>query len=84
MPEQERVMPRPPLNEQLRAARQQAGLNVSETARRAHASRATIYAYESGDVSPSLETAQRVLAVSGYELLVVPSATTKQTAKDRN
>lgn len=69
-------MPRPPLNEQLRAARQQAGLNVSEAARRAHTSRATIYAYESGEVSPSLETAQRVLAVSGHELLVVPSTTT--------
>lgn len=66
-------MLRTPLSEQLRTAREEARLSVSELARRAKTSRAAIYAYESGEVSPSLQTAQRVLAAAGYELVVVPA-----------
>jgi len=64
-----------PLNEQLRAARLRVGLSVAEVARRANTSRAAIHAYESGTVSPSLDTAQRILAAMGYALTVSPLAT---------
>lgn len=63
-------MSQSPLNEQIRMARESAGLTVSEVARRASTSRAAIYAYENGDVSPSIETAQRILAASGSALVV--------------
>lgn len=66
-------MPSAPLNEQLRAARETAGLSISEAARRAGTSRAAIHAYESGEVSPSLTTAERVLAACGHALSVVPA-----------
>lgn len=66
-------MLRAPLSEQLRTAREKAGLSVSEVARRARTSRSAIHAYESGEVSPSLATAQRVLAAAGHELVVVPA-----------
>lgn len=69
-------MPRPPMNEQLRTARQAAKLTVSEMARRASTSRSAIYAYESGQISPSLETAERILACCGHELAVTPIAET--------
>jgi predicted transcriptional regulator len=69
-------VPSTPLSAQLRAARVDAGLSVSEVARRAHTSRAAIYAYESGAISPSLDTAQRVLAASGSELVVLPTTPT--------
>ena len=49
-----------------------AGLSISEVARRAGTSRAAISSYESGVVSPSLETAQRVLATLGCTLVVNP------------
>jgi len=63
-------MPQPPLNQQMKVARQHAGLSVSEVARRAGTSRAAIYSYENGKTSPSLDTAQRVLAASGSVLVV--------------
>ena len=62
-----------PLNEQIRAARKTAGLTISEVARRAGTSRAAIHSYETGGVSPSLDTAQRVLATIGCALVVQPS-----------
>jgi len=63
-------MPQPPLNEQLRAARLAIGLSIAEVARRSHTSRAAITTYENGTVSPSLDTAQRVLATMGYTLSI--------------
>lgn len=66
-------MPGAPLNEQLRAARKAAGLSITEVARRAGTSRAAIHSYETGGVSPSIKTAQRVLAACGHVLTVVPS-----------
>ncbi|MGV8846077.1 helix-turn-helix domain-containing protein [Tessaracoccus sp.] len=73
-------MSQPPLNEQIRSARTSAGLSVSEVARRARTSRAAVHAYETGEVSPSLETAQRVLAASGCTLTVQPAAEVAKTA----
>jgi transcriptional regulator with XRE-family HTH domain len=61
------------LSDQMRAARLAAGLSISEVARRAKTSRAAITTYEAGTVSPSLDTAQRVLAATGHTLRVVPS-----------
>ena len=64
------VVSPPPLNEQLRAARVAAGLSIAEVARRSKTSRAAIHTYENGTVSPSLATAQRVLAAMGCTLTV--------------
>lgn len=60
-----------PLNEQIKQARESSGLSVTELAKLAGTSRAAIYGYESGSVSPSLETAQRVLACTGSHIVVV-------------
>lgn len=60
-----------PLNEQIRQARESCGLSVTELARRAGTSRAAIYSYESGTISPSLDTAQRVLACLGSSIVVI-------------
>lgn len=59
----------------LRAARVGAGLTISEAARRARTSRAAIHAYETGTVSPTLETAERVLAAYGCRFVVAPRGT---------
>ncbi len=68
--EEEELSTRPSLAEQLRIARRSAGLSIAETARRAGTSRAAIHSYESGQVSPTLVTAARILAVYGYSLRV--------------
>jgi transcriptional regulator with XRE-family HTH domain len=52
----------------MRHARIAAGLSVAEAARRAGTSRAAIHSYESGQVSPSLATFERIVAYYGYEL----------------
>lgn len=70
MPEPGRLVSQPPLSEQLRTARQTAGLSISELARRSGTSRAAIHAYEAGTVSPSLDTAQRILAAMGHTLTI--------------
>ncbi len=61
----------PSLSEQMRIARRSAGLSIAETARRAGTSRAAIHSYESGQVSPTLVTAIRVLSVCGCSLRVM-------------
>ena len=53
----------------LASAREDAGLTQSEVARRAGTSRTTLSAYERGRKSPTLQTAARVLAVSGFALV---------------
>lgn len=61
----------------LTAARQGAGLSISELARRAATSRAAVHAYEDGTRIPSVSTAQRLLACTGHTLSVeqtVPAA----------
>ncbi len=52
----------------LTQAREQAGLSITELARRAATSRPTLSADELGRVSPMLETAERILAVAGRSL----------------
>lgn len=59
-----------PLSFQMRTARQRAGMSIAAVARRAHTSRSAIHAYESGNISPSLDTAQRILACLGCELSI--------------
>ena len=56
----------------LERARQDAGLTQSELARRARTSRTTLSAYERGRKSPTLETAARLLAASGFDLATTP------------
>lgn len=58
--------------ELLEQARLEAGLSQEELARRARTSRTTVSAYEHGRKSPTLDTAQRLLAQTGHELAVVP------------
>lgn len=55
--------------EVFRQARQRAGLTQEELARRAGTSRPTVSAYESGRKSPSLATAERLLAAAGARLV---------------
>ncbi len=52
----------------LKRARENAGLSVSALARAAGTSRAAVHAYETGARSPSLGTAERLLACCGYAL----------------
>lgn len=56
----------------LERARHDAGLTQDEVARRAHTSRPTLSAYEHGRKSPTLDTAQRLLAATGHELDAAP------------
>lgn len=53
----------------IRAARERAGITQGELARRAGTSRPTVSAYEAGRKSPSLATAQRLLAALGAHLV---------------
>jgi transcriptional regulator with XRE-family HTH domain len=56
----------------LERVRRAAGLTQDELARRAGTSRTAVSAYEHGRKSPTLATATRLLAESGFELDVVP------------
>jgi transcriptional regulator with XRE-family HTH domain len=56
----------------LERARRDAGLSQDELARRAGTSRPTLSAYENGRKSPSLSTAERLLAQAGYALAAEP------------
>jgi transcriptional regulator with XRE-family HTH domain len=56
----------------LERARRTAGLTQGKLARRAHTSRPTLSAYENGRKSPSLETVERLLGESGFDVEAVP------------
>lgn len=56
----------------LEKARHGAGITQAEMARRARTSRPTLSAYERGRKSPTLATAQRLLAATGNTLEAVP------------
>jgi transcriptional regulator with XRE-family HTH domain len=56
----------------LSQARRAAGISQGELAMRAHTSRPTLSAYEHGRKSPTLETAARLLAETGFELAICP------------
>lgn len=53
-------------------ARREARLSQTELAARAGTSRPTLSAYEHGRTSPTLQTAARLLAAAGQELVAVP------------
>jgi len=59
----------------LTRVRRAAGLSQGELARRAHTSRPTLSAYEHGRKSPTLATAERLLAEAGYQLSAEPRIT---------
>jgi transcriptional regulator with XRE-family HTH domain len=52
----------------LREARREAGLSQAATAERAGTSQPTLAAYESGRLTPRLETLSRILEATGHEL----------------
>jgi transcriptional regulator with XRE-family HTH domain len=56
----------------LAQVRAEAGLRQDEVARRAGTSRTAVSAYEHGRKSPSLDTVDRLLESSGYELAANP------------
>lgn len=51
-------------------ARRRAGLTQLELSERAATSRPTLSAYESGRKSPTLDTAERILRVAGFEIAI--------------
>jgi transcriptional regulator with XRE-family HTH domain len=56
----------------LSKAREAAGLSKTDLAERAGTSRPTLSAYEHGRVSPTLDTAERILAAAGHRLTAAP------------
>lgn len=54
----------------IKTARTRAGISQAELARRAGTSQPAIALYESGRRSPSMDTLERVLRATGYELRV--------------
>lgn len=56
----------------LSEAREAAGLSKTDLAERAGTSRSTLSAYEHGRVSPTLDTAERILAAAGHRLTAAP------------
>lgn len=56
----------------LSEARELAGLSKAKLAERAGTSRPTLSAYEHGRVSPTLDTAARILAAAGHRLTATP------------
>lgn len=67
----------------LARAREEAGLSQAVLAARAGTSRPTLSAYEHGRKSPTLETAQRILRVAGYELTITPRIEFEEVAVER-
>lgn len=67
----------------LEQARLEAGLSQAALAALAGTSRPTLSAYENGRKSPSLATAQRILAAAGAELTTTPTVEFHQVALDR-
>jgi predicted transcriptional regulator len=63
-------MNEPSFGDELRAARESAGLSIAELARRIGTSRAVIHGYENGSVSPTVAKAQRLLECVGHTLVV--------------
>lgn len=61
--------------ELLGEARHQAGLTQDQLAQQAHTSRTAVSAYENGRKKPTLDTAERLLNASGFELDMRPRIT---------
>jgi transcriptional regulator with XRE-family HTH domain len=56
----------------LSEAREAARLSKTDLAELARTSRSTLSAYEHGRVSPTLDTAERILAAAGHRLIAAP------------
>lgn len=54
----------------IREARSRAGLGLRELARLSGTSHGTLSRYERGEVSPRVETLERIVAACGYEMRV--------------
>jgi transcriptional regulator with XRE-family HTH domain len=67
----------------LERARRAAGMSQQDLAQRAHTSRTAVSAYENDRKSPSLATAERLLAEAGYELDARPRVTFRHVAGSR-
>lgn len=67
----------------LKQAREAAGLSQAHLARGAGTSRPTLSAYEQGRKSPTLDTAQRILAAAGFELTIAPMVEFREVARER-
>lgn len=52
----------------VRSVRQRAGVSLREFGRRAGTSHATLAAYSTGRVSPSVDTVERLVHAAGFEL----------------
>lgn len=61
----------------IQIAREKSGLSKRELARRAGTSPAAIVKYESGTMSPTVDTLNRLLRVAGWEIEVQVSATSQ-------
>lgn len=59
----------------LERARRRAGLSQEQLAQQAHTSRTAVSAYENGRKKPTLDTAERLLTASGFELDLRPRIT---------
>lgn len=59
----------------LEEARHKAGLTQEQLAQQAHTSRTAVSAYENGRKKPTLDTAERLLSASGFELDMRPQIT---------
>ena len=64
----------------LRLARIRSGLSLRALARRAGTSHATISAYESGRVTPAVDTLDRIVRAAGFT--IVPSLETRVEPSD--
>jgi transcriptional regulator with XRE-family HTH domain len=67
----------------LEAARHLAGLSQDQLARLAHTSRTAVSAYENGRKKPTLDTAERLLNASGFDLDLRPRITFHAVATGR-
>ena len=62
----------------IRVAREKSGLSKRELARRAGTSPAAIVKYESGAMSPTVDTLNRILRVAGWEIEVQVTQVSQQ------
>lgn len=69
--------------ELLEEARHMAGLTQDQLAQQAHTSRTAVSAYENGRKKPTLDTAQRLLTASGFELDLRPRISFRAVADTR-
>lgn len=67
----------------LERAREAAGLSQAALAAAARTSRPTLSAYEHGRKSPTLETAERILAAAGFTLVVTPTVEFREVAGEQ-